>query len=146
MDYLQELIAINSLHVSAWSNGFRSDDGYCIDRFGREIQFAKPEEIDANVHKLIEIFSSEFKSANDLALLSRAFARFYYGFIAIHPFEDGNHRTACIFLQKRADEKSYEITSLNILKKILLEGDVQTEMQKIIMAFKIVLKPKFQGA
>jgi len=140
--YIKELVAINGGHLEIKDNYFRAADGYCIDKSGREISFSAPEEIDASLRRVITVFSDEFESANDLASLSRTFARFYYGFIAVHPFTDGNYRTACTFLQRRAQEKSYEIASLRILKKILLEGAVAAEMQKLMTAFEIILKPQ----
>ncbi|HEX2753353.1 MAG TPA: Fic family protein, partial [Alphaproteobacteria bacterium] len=132
---------INARHLETTSSGFRTSDVYCIDRYGREIHFSPPREIDDDLSRLLAVFSGEFQSADDISLLSRAFARFYYGFIAVHPFSNGNHRTVCTFLQRRAQEKSYDLESLKLLRKILLEGSVAAEMQKLITAFKLILKP-----
>ncbi len=140
-DYIQELLEINARHLETTCSGFRTADVYCVDRYGREIHFSPPQKIDDDIFRLMTTFSGEFQSADDISLLCRAFARFYYGFIAVHPFSNGNYRTACTFIQRRAKEKSYNIASLQILRKILLEGAVATEMQKLMTAFKVVLKP-----
>lgn len=140
--YINELMSINALHLQTAGSHFRTDEGYCIDRFGREIIFSAPHEIDTRLHHLMAIFASEFRHADSLASLSLAFARVYYGLIAIHPFSNGNYRTACTFIRRRAHEKSYAVGSTDILRKILLEGATAEEMKKLMVAFGIILKPQ----
>jgi fido (protein-threonine AMPylation protein) len=137
--YIEELKDINGRYVSA-ARGFRTEHVFCVDKFDRPVAFAAPADIDGGMNHLMAVFAEEFAAASDRFLLSRTFARFYYGFIAIHPFIDANRRTAFVFLENRAAERSCKIESIDILRKVLLEGQVEAEMQKLIALFEAILK------
>ena len=141
--YVQELVTLNAKHLGGVA-GFRTWNVSCIDKFGREICFFSPDEIENSIYRLMTVFSEEFQNAADIFSLSRSFAKFYYGFIAIHPFPNANRRTAFTFLENRANDKAYRIVSIELLQKILLEGSVATEMQKLMILFSEILKPQPQ--
>lgn len=63
---------------------------------GEIFRFATPEETSAKMHDLIDWYrqESELETANPIILA----AEFHYRFIRIHPFDDGNGRTARIIM------------------------------------------------
>ena len=144
--YKQELMAANAFHQNMEVAGFRSTDVFCTDKFNRKITFSKPADIKSGIDQLLTLFATEFEKAVDVPALALCFARFFYVFISIHPYEDANRRTAFTFLERRAKEKSYEIYSIDLLRRVLLEGAVTEEMQKLRSLFIKILKPQQQGA
>lgn len=140
--YLQELLQINAFHRNMAVDGFRTTDVFCTDKFSRKISFSKPTEIQSSIDSLLTSFAVEFDKAQDLPALALCFARFFYVFIAIHPFEDANRRSAFTFLERRAKEKAYDIHSIDLLRRVLLEGAVAEEMQKLRSLFIRILQPQ----
>ena len=135
---------INAKYVDDVNQGFRIGEVHCIDRKGRAVRFSKPGDVEKDCYRLLSVFSREFQISADLFSLSCVLAKFYLGLIAIHPFRDGNRRTAFAFLEKRANDKGYSTGSLDLLRNILFEGDVAAEMQKLIILFsRIILKLEF---
>lgn len=143
--YIEELHEINAVHRGD-RHGFRTSDVFCVDKLGRKINFSKPEVVGQQTKQLMEVFAAEFDNAKDIPAIALSFARFFYAFIAIHPFRDANRRTAFTFLKSRAHEKSCDIQSLDVLRRVLLEGAISEEMQKLRSLFITMLKPKTNGA
>ncbi|MFN7112870.1 MAG: Fic family protein [Alphaproteobacteria bacterium] len=143
--YVQELNILNSAYRSTELRGFRTTEVFCVDKFGRDVTFSKPSDIPLEMDRLMQAFAEEFKNAGDLPSLALCLARFFYVFIAVHPFADGNRRTAFAFLAKRAAEKSYDIQAIDTLRCVLLQGDVAEEMQKLRSLFMVMLKPQAEG-
>ena len=63
---------------------------------GEIFRFATPEETPAKMHDLIEWYRSKSNEPNANAIILAA--EFHYRFIRIHPFDDGNGRTARILM------------------------------------------------
>lgn len=138
--YLSELRDINA-RIDGHSGAFRRDGVFCIDKFGREVSFYKPEDVDPAIQSLLDIFTVDFAAASDKGSLSLILAKFYYSLIAIHPFPNGNRRTAFAFLEERAQEKSYHLYNVELLQKLLFEGDVQGDMKNLTALFQYMLQP-----
>ncbi len=143
-EYLADLLSLNEF-LSSKDKGFRTQDVYCVDINNRKINFAAPSDIAQNMAQLMSVFAAEYERASTVPLLSKAFAKFYYGFISVHPFMDANRRTAFAFIEKRAANKGYDIGSLDVLRNIILEGHVAAEMKKLIVIFEYLLKQKKGG-
>jgi Fic family protein len=63
---------------------------------GEIFYFATPEETPAKMHDLLNWYSEKTKEENSNPILVAA--EFHYRFIRIHPFDDGNGRTARILM------------------------------------------------
>jgi len=137
--YLSEIQAMNA-GVVGNCGVFRRENVFCVDRFGRDISFYKPEDVVPAMQNLMEIFSSEYAAALDCGSLAIVLAKFYYSLIAIHPFSDGNRRTAFAFLEARARDKSYHLRKIELLQKLLFEGDVKGDMKKLTALFQYMLQ------
>lgn len=144
-DYIQELKALHGGIVGKPEEGYRMENVICVDKLDREIIFTPPADIAAKMDVIMTSFALDFAAAQDKMALSTAFAKFYYGFIAIHPFMDGNRRTAFAFIEARAAEKSRSVHSLHLLQKFMFEGNVMPELLKLTALFSHILTPP-QGA
>lgn len=137
--YIQEL---KDIHAEiAGESTLRDVAVTCIDKHDREIHFTPCHQINEKLADLMFIFTWEYKAAVNHRALAACLAKFYYGFIAIHPFKDANRRTAFIFLINRAEEQGYHLFSIALLRKCLFEGKVQAEMEKLTALFTHMLKP-----
>lgn len=138
--FLSELQTINA-EIAGNHGGFRRGEVFCVDRFGRDIGFYKPEDVDPAMHGLMAIFADEYAPATDKGHLALILAKFYYSLIAIHPFSDGNRRTGFAFLKARVEEKGWCLQNIELLQKLLFEGNVQEEMKKLTALFQHMLQP-----
>lgn len=75
---------------------YKSQPNHVITVTGETFYFATPEETPAKMHELVEWFKKE-KEKPDVNPIILA-ALFHYRFIRIHPFDDGNGRTARILM------------------------------------------------
>ncbi len=75
---------------------YKTTSNHVLTKTGEIFRFATPEETPAKMHDLIEWYRAK-KSAPDVNPILLA-AEFHYKFIRIHPFDDGNGRTARILM------------------------------------------------
>lgn len=75
---------------------YKTQPNHVITVTGETFYFATPEETPAKMHELVEWFRKE-KEKSDVNPIILA-ALFHYRFILIHPFDDGNGRTARILM------------------------------------------------
>ncbi len=73
---------------------YKTQPNHVITVTGETFYFATPEETPAKMHDLLEWFRKEKSDTNPIILA----ALFHYRFIRIHPFDDGNGRTARILM------------------------------------------------
>jgi hypothetical protein len=139
--YLDELKELHGRIAGNPHEGFRAQPVICIDRLDREIHFTPHAEIAQKMNGLLAAFAAEFNRAGDIGAVAAALAKFYYGIIAIHPFMDANRRTAFAFIAGRAQEKSYAVSGIDLLRNCLFEGKVAREMEKLTSLFTHILKP-----
>lgn len=75
---------------------YKATPNHVLTKTGEIFYFATPEETPAKMHDLMEWYRQE-KTNPSLNPISFA-AKFHYDFIRIHPFDDGNGRTARILM------------------------------------------------
>ena len=75
---------------------YKSNPNHVLTATGETFYFATPEETPAKMHDLLNWYreKKEEKDANPILIA----AEFHYKFIRIHPFDDGNGRTARILM------------------------------------------------
>jgi Fic family protein len=75
---------------------YKTQPNHVLTKTGEMFYFASPEETPSKMHDLLEWYreQKELKEINPILLA----AEFHYKFIRIHPFDDGNGRTARILM------------------------------------------------
>lgn len=116
--------------------GFRTIDVFCRARTGETIRFASPDHIPSQLFGLMKKFQTMLDAGNDIETVSKAFSLFWLGFIAIHPFVNGNGRTGKVYIQKKADEIGYTLKKPEILDSILLLGDSKRDLSLLEIYFR----------
>jgi fido (protein-threonine AMPylation protein) len=144
--YIDELQSLHRDVLPAGPHGWRGSEVTCTDKYGREVRFSAAADAPHHLSALLGVFAEEFAGARDRLDLSACLARLYYGLIAIHPFADGNRRTAFAFLDRRAAEKSFALEGIELLQKCLLEGDVPGDMQRLAALFEHMLRERAAAA
>jgi len=75
---------------------YKEIPNHVITSTGEKFYFASPEETPAKMHDLVQWYSEQIKKTDLNPILLAA--RFHYKFIRIHPFDDGNGRSARILM------------------------------------------------
>lgn len=75
---------------------YKTEPNHVLTKTGEIFRFASPEETPAKMHDLMEWFKEQAMKEDTIPVLLAA--EFHYRFIRIHPFDDGNGRTARILM------------------------------------------------
>jgi Fic family protein len=75
---------------------YKSQTNHVLTKTGEMFYFATPEETPAKMNDLMQWYSEEIKKTDTIPVLLAA--EFHYKFIRIHPFDDGNGRTARLLM------------------------------------------------
>ncbi|MFK8136719.1 MAG: Fic family protein [Bdellovibrionales bacterium] len=129
-----DISSIKSIHKSIMSEGanstYRVEPVYCVSRDNRKIVFTSPELIESKLDSLLGLFNTYLTEVKNTKDLSKVLGIFWVGFISIHPFSDGNGRTAKKII------KSYTgLASLNFLDQYLIEGNAKSDIQALSNQF-----------
>lgn len=116
--------------------GFRTINVVCRAYTGQTIRFAAPEHISTQLLGLMTKFHTLLEEAQDLEAYSHAFAVFWLGFIAIHPFVNGNGRTGKEYLVKKARQHGLVLAHPELLDRVLLLGDLPRDLGLLKIYFK----------
>lgn len=140
---INELLRLSQLTLNYEGDpGFRKVDVYCRASSGEKIRFAAPDLIPSHLLSLMSKVKSLLEQKNDIETISRAFSIFWLGFIAIHPFINGNGRTGKAYLLKKAQELGLVLKKTEILDSILLLGDPKRDLTLLEIYFKSNLTTK----
>ena len=100
---MNQLIRLNSKLLGSQALGrFREQSVYCTARSGQKITFTPPSEIVGTLAMVLEEFNSLIAGSESVEEISFAMSYFWMGFIATHPFLNGNGRTAKAYLEQKA--------------------------------------------
>ncbi len=115
---------------------------------GEIFRFATPEETPAKMHDLLEWYHKEKGEANPILLATK----FHYKFICIHPFDDGNGRTARILMNFilmqfgyppviiKAQDKANYFAALRRADAGVLEPFVEYITDNLVRSLEIMIK------
>lgn len=141
-NYVNDLIRINQRVLNySLPGGYRTDDVVCVARTGQKVRFAPHAVVPGSMELLINKFTTLLEESKDLEKFAYALSFFWLGFIAIHPFPNGNGRTGKEFLSLMAKEKNLSISSIADLDKILLTGNLNQDLPQLQHIFINSLKP-----
>jgi fido (protein-threonine AMPylation protein) len=121
---LNLLLSLNAKLQKMAQSHFRDHPVYCLAKSGQKITFVAPELISICLIKLLEKVEKEKDFLRSLSI-------FWIGFIAIHPFENANGRTAKEYLRLKLKERELEVVNLNQIDSILLTKNTKDNLQKI---------------
>ncbi len=118
--------------------GLRARPARCVARDGRIVAFAAPGDIPAALRGCVERFHRELSEGTAPLPVAYAAARFWLAFIAIHPFEDGNGRTAKAYLRLALEPVGFSIPDFALVDRYLIEGPADVE--RLTWLFLVSLK------
>jgi fido (protein-threonine AMPylation protein) len=138
---VNRLLLINQKILNYSGNcGFRNHDVVCLAKTGQTVRFTSPNVLHSQLNLLMENFYSFYEKANNSDSLSAAFSYFWLGFIAIHPFTDGNGRTGKEYISQKIKEKKLPKKNLASLDSILLKGETTKDLQQLRNIFRDILQ------
>ena len=124
--------------------GLRVQPACCVARDGRLVTFAAPEAIRPFLYKCVEQWlgsTTERPSPRDVAA---AAARFWLTFVAVHPFVDGNGRTAKAFLRMELEPLGFAISGFELIDRYLIEGKAG-DLENLAALFLMSIKTSPSG-
>ena len=97
-DYQVDAITPNGKPTKKWVSvgKYKTEPNHVLTVTGEVFYFASPEETPAKMNDLIDWYREKWMQADVQPILLAA--EFHYRFIRIHPFDDGNGRTARILM------------------------------------------------
>lgn len=114
--------------------GLRDAPAWCLARDGSVVRFAAPEDVASSLETCLADWRDSTALARDPLALASACARFWRSFIGIHPFVDGNGRTAKEFLRRELEPLGSAIPDFKLLDRFLMEGK-DDELEKLTWLF-----------
>lgn len=148
--HLSRLLALN-LRVrgvedaaSPRAPGWRDRPAWCVTRDGRRVAFAPPAAIDPHLRRCLERWEELAAARPTWKEAAAGAARFWLAFIAIHPFVDGNGRTAKAFLRMGLERLGYRVRGFELIDRLLLEGRPD-DLDRLAALFLVSLEPMPYG-
>lgn len=117
--------------------GFRSSGVFCVARDGRKIEFVDHAQVPALIEKCLNLFNENMAESSRLDEIALSAALFWMGFIAIHPFVDGNGQTAKTVIEKALAKRQLRMITFDLIDRYLIEGDLEEDvpvLQKLFIA------------
>jgi fido (protein-threonine AMPylation protein) len=118
---LNHLILLNQRFNSVEKWQIRQCDVYCEDET-RVFHFAHYKKINQLLLKTLKLFVLSFQRAKSKSEVARSLSLFWLSFISIHPFRDGNGRTAKAYINEKLKLKSFHLNNLSVLDHFSYEN------------------------
>mgnify|MGYP001791211850 CR=1 FL=1 len=149
-DYQTDAITPDGKPTKKWVRigKYKTEPNHVLTKTGEIFYFATPEETPAKMHDLLAWYREKKEEANPILFA----AEFHYRFIRIHPFDDGNGRTARILMNfilmqfgyppviiKTQDKANY-IAALRQADAGILEPFVEYITENLIRSLEIMIK------
>lgn len=93
---------------------YKINNNYLINSNGEEIEFTNSKDVELRMHELKEKYENEWKS---LTVFERA-SNLHMAIINIHPFSDGNGRTARLIMNYELIKNNYPPVLINESQKL----------------------------
>lgn len=136
---IDHLIKINSIILNKNSK-IRTYDVFCGTRDNRRVTFVPFHEIHDYLSETLKNFLSIYANANSIDKISLAMAYIWLALISIHPFEDGNGRTAKYYIYEKLKENNYEISSFKEIDQLILEENTKENLDNLVRLLKTTIK------
>lgn len=117
---LDIITIIKSLHqiigsnVMAGAGSYKERENYLINSNGEEINFTRPLDVESRMLELKDKYENEWK---ELTVFERA-TNLHMAIINIHPFSDGNGRTARLIMNYELIKNNYPPVLINESQKL----------------------------
>lgn len=126
---LNKIILMNASLVQYKNKiALRDEDVCCVRRDGKLAIFGNKDKVLRSFITYIDLWKNNFGKAQNLKDVARSSAHFWLTFISIHPFEDGNGRTAKKLLEKIVTMKGFKVKSYYFIDRYLFKGDVKEDL------------------
>lgn len=131
---IERLITINQSVVKESKPKFRNENIFCVTRNGKQICYMAPDQIDTKLDDLMDTVFALCQQSEQADSLIKSLAVFWLGFVEIHPFEDGNLRTAKEYIRHKLDTAHLPVLSLRPLERVKIEGDIRVDLSNVEQA------------
>lgn len=115
---------------------FREQDAFCGTRDHRVVKFVPASEIQDFLTKTFKRFIDIYDNAINQDQIEFSMAYIWLGLISIHPFKNGNGRTAKHYISEKLKEKDYELKSTAELDAFILDENTHQNLTALIKIFK----------
>lgn len=135
---LYSIVALNGfLRKFSGNLGFRKHGVHCFDASGTPLLFCKPEQIEKATVLCFSRLKKDLNQADDLDSISFALAQFWYGFVLlIHPFEDGNGRTAKQIINRLLKKVEICIPDFSQVEAQTVNEDQEETLSRLARSFR----------
>ncbi len=129
---------------------YKTTPNHVLTQTGEIFRFATPEETPAKMQELIEWFREKKEDHETIPLLLAA--EFHYRFIRIHPFDDGNGRTARILMNFilmqygyppviiKTEEKQRYLSALQQADAGMIDSFIHYIEENLIQSLELMIK------
>jgi len=129
---------------------YKTQPNHVLTNTGEIFRFASPEETPALMHDLMNWYNEKINSVNFNAILIAV--EFHYKFIRIHPFDDGNGRTARILMNFilmqnnfppviiKTEEKRKYFSALRQADSGILEPFINLIAENLVRSLEIMIR------
>ena len=114
IDLTKSIHQIIGSNVIEGAGSYKEHDNYLINSSGEEINFTKASDVEKMMLKLKDKYNNEWK---DLTVFERA-VNLHMAIINIHPFKDGNGRTARLIMNYELIKNNYPPVLINESQKL----------------------------
>lgn len=129
--------------------GLRHAPAFCVARDGRVVSFVSPEEIEPRLRDALRRWEADSTGPADPLSVASAAAALWVRLIAIHPFVDGNGRTAKAFLLSELEALGFSLSGFELIDRHLIEGrpeDLAVLTHLFLASFSRVRNPPHGGS
>lgn len=131
---IERLFHINQSILKTNTPKLRNKNLFCVTRDGKEICYMAPNQIDTKLDDLMDTVFALCQRSEQCDSLLKSLAVFWLGFVEIHPFEDGNLRTAKEYIRHKLDTAHLPVISLRPLERVKLVGDIKVDLDTVEQA------------
>ncbi|MBD66151.1 MAG: hypothetical protein CME62_13145 [Halobacteriovoraceae bacterium] len=122
------------LKIDNEQNLFRTQNMYCLTKSGKQVLYIGPDQIEEKLDTLMETVFTLCQRSEAGEMLIKSLAIFWLGFIEIHPFTDGNERTAKEYIKHKLSIADLPVISMRPLERIKISGDVREDLPLVEQA------------
>lgn len=131
---LNYLVQTNGRVLGKSPQGLRNSDVFCVTKNNQIVDFLESQWVGPALQKCLENFNKEMEEAEHIKEKIFAISKFWISFIAIHPFTDGNGRTAKSIVRQSLKNAVGIDADPAILDEILLTEDFRKNIKKVYLA------------
>lgn len=111
--------------------GIRQYNVACDRRDGKKTVFVSKETVSQSFQNYSELWVKYFSKTTTSQSVARACAHFWYTFILIHPFENGNGRTGKRVLEEALQKLGFDFAGFYLIDRYLFTGTTTKDLYEL---------------